>query len=95
MVAVHVMRDVEQIGSALCGAAQSMTWLILARALQGIGGGGIFQMVMVRHTAQRVSFWTRRADHHQRHRLAREPSQVRRRDGRDLVRASLLNASLG
>ncbi|EKM50103.1 uncharacterized protein PHACADRAFT_264644 [Phanerochaete carnosa HHB-10118-sp] len=35
------------IGSALCGAAQSMTWLILARALQGIGGGGIFQMVNI------------------------------------------------
>ncbi|KAJ6462632.1 hypothetical protein C8R47DRAFT_936565, partial [Mycena vitilis] len=27
------------IVSALCGAATSMTWLILARALQGIGGG--------------------------------------------------------
>ena len=24
-----------------------MTWLILARALQGIGGGGIFQMVNI------------------------------------------------
>ncbi|GJE93247.1 MFS general substrate transporter [Phanerochaete sordida] len=35
------------VGSALCGAAQSMTWLILARALQGIGGGGIFQMVNI------------------------------------------------
>lgn len=35
------------IGSALCGAAQSMTWLILARALQGIGGGGILQMVNI------------------------------------------------
>ncbi|KAJ7031126.1 MFS amino acid permease [Mycena alexandri] len=35
------------IGSALCGAAQSMTWLILARALQGIGGGGIQQMVQI------------------------------------------------
>ena len=36
-----------QVGSALCGAAQSMTWLILARALQGVGGGGIFQMVNI------------------------------------------------
>ncbi|KAJ6502853.1 major facilitator superfamily domain-containing protein [Mycena vitilis] len=32
------------VGSALCGAAKSMTWLILARALQGIGGGGIQQI---------------------------------------------------
>ncbi|GJJ06332.1 hypothetical protein Clacol_000523 [Clathrus columnatus] len=31
------------IGSALCGAAQSMTWLILSRALQGVGGGAILQ----------------------------------------------------
>ncbi|MBV9349967.1 MAG: MFS transporter, partial [Mycobacterium sp.] len=28
-------------GSILCGAAQSMTMLVLARALQGVGGGGI------------------------------------------------------
>lgn len=28
-------------GSILCGSAQSMTMLVLARALQGIGGGGI------------------------------------------------------
>ncbi|KAI0759340.1 MFS amino acid permease [Irpex lacteus] len=35
------------IGSALCGAAQSMTWLIVARAIQGIGGGGIIQMVNI------------------------------------------------
>ncbi|KAJ7165836.1 MFS general substrate transporter [Mycena filopes] len=35
------------IGSALCGAAKSMTWLILARALQGVGGGGIGQMVQI------------------------------------------------
>lgn len=35
------------IGSALCGAAQSMTWLINARAVQGIGGGGILQMVNI------------------------------------------------
>ncbi|KAJ7476981.1 MFS amino acid permease [Mycena galericulata] len=35
------------VGSALCGAARSMTWLILARALQGIGGGGIQQMVQI------------------------------------------------
>ncbi|KAJ3543829.1 hypothetical protein NM688_g5814 [Phlebia brevispora] len=35
------------IGSALCGAAQSMTWLVVCRAIQGIGGGGIFQMVNI------------------------------------------------
>ncbi|KAH7929620.1 MFS general substrate transporter [Leucogyrophana mollusca] len=34
-------------GSALCGAAQSMTWLIISRAIQGIGGGGIFQLVTI------------------------------------------------
>ncbi|KAI9449899.1 MFS general substrate transporter [Lactarius psammicola] len=33
------------LGSALCGAAQSMTWLIICRAIQGIGGGGIIQLV--------------------------------------------------
>ncbi|KAF8743642.1 hypothetical protein AX14_001699 [Amanita brunnescens Koide BX004] len=35
------------IGSALCGAAQSMTWLIVARAVQGIGAGGILQLVNI------------------------------------------------
>ncbi|GJJ12691.1 hypothetical protein Clacol_006935 [Clathrus columnatus] len=35
------------IGSALCGAAQTMTWLIVCRAVQGIGGGGISQMVQI------------------------------------------------
>jgi len=34
-------------GSALCGAAQSMIWLIIARAIQGIGGGGIIQMANI------------------------------------------------
>src|SRR5689334_23433243 len=29
------------VGSALCGAAQSMTELILFRAIQGLGGGGL------------------------------------------------------
>ncbi|TCD70655.1 hypothetical protein EIP91_002376 [Steccherinum ochraceum] len=33
------------IGSMLCGCAQSMMWLILARALAGIGGGGIVSLV--------------------------------------------------
>ncbi|KAF8550429.1 hypothetical protein OG21DRAFT_413516 [Imleria badia] len=36
-----------QLGSALCGAAQNMAWLIPCRALQGIGGGGLRQLSMV------------------------------------------------
>ncbi|KAF8212094.1 major facilitator superfamily domain-containing protein [Mycena galopus ATCC 62051] len=35
------------IGSALCGAAQNMTWLVVCRAVQGIGGGGILQLVNI------------------------------------------------
>ncbi|KAI0647025.1 MFS amino acid permease [Trametes meyenii] len=34
-------------GSALCGAAQNMIWLVVCRAVQGIGGGGIIQMVQI------------------------------------------------
>ncbi|EPY52968.1 membrane transporter [Schizosaccharomyces cryophilus OY26] len=34
-------------GSALCGAAKSMIWLILCRAVQGIGGGGIMSLVTI------------------------------------------------
>ncbi|KAI0757307.1 major facilitator superfamily domain-containing protein [Daedaleopsis nitida] len=33
------------LGSALCGAAQNITWLILARAIAGVGGGGIVSLV--------------------------------------------------
>ncbi|PCH33378.1 MFS general substrate transporter [Wolfiporia cocos MD-104 SS10] len=32
-------------GSALCGTAQSIQWLIIARAIGGIGGGGIVSSV--------------------------------------------------
>jgi EmrB/QacA subfamily drug resistance transporter len=32
------------LGSALCGAAQSMTQLVLFRAVQGIGAGGLFPL---------------------------------------------------
>ncbi|OBZ79039.1 putative transporter C3H1.06c [Grifola frondosa] len=32
-------------GSALCGTAQSIRWLIIARAIAGIGGGGIVSLV--------------------------------------------------
>ncbi|KAJ7641849.1 MFS general substrate transporter [Roridomyces roridus] len=35
------------LGSALCGAAQTMTWLIVARAVQGIGAGGVQQLVQI------------------------------------------------
>ncbi|MEU1424515.1 MFS transporter [Kitasatospora sp. NPDC005751] len=35
------------LGSALCGAAQSMTELIAFRAVQGIGGGGLMSVTMV------------------------------------------------
>src|SRR5581483_498651 len=34
------------IGSALSGAAQTMTQLILFRALQGIGAGGLFPIAI-------------------------------------------------
>ncbi|KAJ3557850.1 hypothetical protein NM688_g1248 [Phlebia brevispora] len=32
------------LGSALCGAAQNMNWLIAARTVQGAGGGGILSL---------------------------------------------------
>ncbi|KAH7098801.1 MFS general substrate transporter [Auriculariales sp. MPI-PUGE-AT-0066] len=35
------------LGSALCGAAQNFTWLALCRGLQGAGGGGLIQMVLI------------------------------------------------
>ncbi len=34
------------LGSVLCGAATSMTFLILSRALQGLGGGGLFVLAL-------------------------------------------------
>ena len=34
-------------GSALCGSAQNMTWLIAARAIQGIGAGSIIQLTQI------------------------------------------------
>ncbi|KAJ3102660.1 hypothetical protein HDU97_000357 [Phlyctochytrium planicorne] len=36
-----------EIGSALCGAATSMNFLIAARAIAGVGGGGIFSLVII------------------------------------------------
>ncbi|KAG0082538.1 hypothetical protein BGZ92_011639 [Podila epicladia] len=35
------------VGSALCGAAQSMVMLIVARGIAGVGAGGIMSMVMI------------------------------------------------
>ncbi|CAM1501693.1 Fc.00g036770.m01.CDS01 [Cosmosporella sp. VM-42] len=35
------------VGSALCGAAQTIGWLIAARAVQGIGAGGITSLVFI------------------------------------------------
>ncbi|KAL8279315.1 hypothetical protein RQP46_008352 [Phenoliferia psychrophenolica] len=34
-------------GSAMCGAAKSMTWLCALRGIQGIGGGGILQVTQI------------------------------------------------
>ncbi|KAL0948170.1 hypothetical protein HGRIS_010782 [Hohenbuehelia grisea] len=34
------------LGSALCGAAKSFIWLVLARGVQGLGGGGLTQVSM-------------------------------------------------
>jgi MFS family permease len=41
----NVISIIGKIGSALCGAAQSMNWLIVSRAVQGFGAGGIVQLV--------------------------------------------------
>src|SRR6202049_5299391 len=40
-VVLQVALVVFLVGSALCGASQNMTELILFRALQGLGGGGV------------------------------------------------------
>ncbi|KAJ3102661.1 hypothetical protein HDU97_000358 [Phlyctochytrium planicorne] len=36
-----------EVGSAMCGAAPSMNFLIAARAIAGLGGGGIFSLVII------------------------------------------------
>ncbi|WP_435258195.1 MDR family MFS transporter [Thioclava sp. FR2] len=45
-VMVFVSVSVFLIGSMLCGAATSMEFLIFARALQGLGGGGLFVLAL-------------------------------------------------
>ncbi|TDL15953.1 MFS general substrate transporter [Rickenella mellea] len=35
------------LGSALCGAAKTILWLALSRGVEGIGGGGIVQMIQI------------------------------------------------
>ncbi|KAH7920100.1 MFS multidrug transporter [Leucogyrophana mollusca] len=35
------------LGSALCGSAKSMTWLIAARTVQGVGGGAILSLASI------------------------------------------------
>ncbi|KAH6918375.1 MFS amino acid permease [Coprinopsis sp. MPI-PUGE-AT-0042] len=35
------------IGSALCGASQTMVMLVVSRAIQGIGGGGIIMLINI------------------------------------------------
>ncbi|KAL0064722.1 hypothetical protein AAF712_008268 [Marasmius tenuissimus] len=35
------------VGSALCGASQSFIMFIISRAIQGLGGGGIIQLMMI------------------------------------------------
>lgn len=34
-------------GSAMCGAAQDMTWLCICRGVQGLGGGGIISLANI------------------------------------------------
>ncbi|KAF8588276.1 iron permease [Ramaria rubella] len=35
------------LGSALCGSAQNINWLIAARTIQGVGGGGIINLTEI------------------------------------------------
>ncbi|KAI8909272.1 major facilitator superfamily domain-containing protein [Powellomyces hirtus] len=36
-----------EIGSAICGAATSMPMLIVGRAIAGVGGGGLFSLILI------------------------------------------------
>ncbi|KAH7904240.1 major facilitator superfamily domain-containing protein [Hygrophoropsis aurantiaca] len=35
------------LGSALCGSATNMTWMIAARTVQGVGGGAILSLASI------------------------------------------------
>ncbi|KIK65195.1 hypothetical protein GYMLUDRAFT_220462 [Collybiopsis luxurians FD-317 M1] len=43
-IAIFLALILFMIGSALCGSAQNMNWMIAARAVQGLGGGGILSV---------------------------------------------------
>ena len=43
---VFVSVSIFLIGSVLCGLASSMVYLIVARAIQGLGGGGLFVLAL-------------------------------------------------
>ncbi|TNY23947.1 MFS amino acid permease [Rhodotorula diobovata] len=44
---LYVSIVIFMIGSALCGAAQNIVWLCVCRGVQGVGGGGILQLVNI------------------------------------------------
>ena len=46
-VVYHATISVFIVGSLLCGVAQTMTQLVLARAVQGLGGGGLMSLAFV------------------------------------------------
>jgi MFS family permease len=39
--------DLFLFGSILCGSAQNMNWLLAARVVQGLGGGGCLALATV------------------------------------------------
>ena len=43
---IFVSVGIFMVGSILCGVANSMTFLIVSRAIQGLGGGGLFVLAL-------------------------------------------------
>ena len=43
---IFVSVGIFMLGSILCGVANSMTFLIVSRAIQGLGGGGLFVLAL-------------------------------------------------